>query len=322
MAIYRISHETDYHYSVPVAHSQQLLHLQPRVLAWQTIRAHALHITPPPSREKLNADFFGNPCTFLEFTQPHLRLSVSSETHIEVLSRQWPDFVQSPAWERVVQHCRYAGHAVDADLLAALVFRQESPFVRIKHVFADYAADCFTPERPLLEAANALMMKIHSEFTFDAEATQIATPLLQVLEEKRGVCQDFAHLMIACLRALGLPARYVSGYLLTEPPEGQERLIGADASHAWVSVYSPDPVRSVPAQTQARDGQQQAQMRSGAQDPGVWVDFDPTNAVLPGEGHITLGWGRDFSDVSPLRGVILGGGQPVLDVRVTVMPAD
>ncbi len=322
MAIYRISHETDYHYSVPVAHSQQLLHLQPRVLAWQTIRAHALHITPPPSREKLNADFFGNPCTFLEFTQPHLRLSVSSETHIEVLSRQWPDFVQSPAWERVVQHCRYAGHAVDADLLAALVFRQESPFVRIKHVFADYAADCFTPERPLLQAANALMLKIHSEFTFDAEATQIATPLLQVLEEKRGVCQDFAHLMIACLRALGLPARYVSGYLLTEPPEGQERLIGADASHAWVSVYSPDLVRSVAAQTQARDGQQQAQMRSGAQDPGVWVDFDPTNAVLPGEGHITLGWGRDFSDVSPLRGVILGGGQPVLDVRVTVMPAD
>jgi transglutaminase-like putative cysteine protease len=319
MAIYRISHETDYQYSVPVAHSQQLLHLQPRVLSWQKIVSHWLHITPPPTREHLSDDAFGNPCTFLEFTQPHLRLSVSSETHIEVWPRQWPDFVQSPPWERVVQYCRYAGHAVDADLLAALVFRQESPFVRIKHVFADYAADCFTPERPLLEAANALMLKIHSEFTFDAEATQIATPLLQVLEEKRGVCQDFAHLMIACLRALGLPARYVSGYLLTEPPEGQERLIGADASHAWVSVYAP-VLASAAKQAQVQGAQLQAQTQGSSGDVGVWVDFDPTNAVLPGEGHITLGWGRDFSDVSPLRGVILGGGRPVLDVRVTVMP--
>lgn len=305
MAIYRISHETDYHYSVPVPHSQQLLHLQPRVLPWQKVVSHWLHITPPPSREKLSDDFFGNPCTFLEFTQPHLRLSVSSETHIEVKPRQWPKFSQSPPWEHVVQHCRYAGHAIDEALLAALVFRQESPFIRIKHVFADYAADCFTPERPLLEAANALMLKIHEEFTFDAEATQVATPLLQVLEEKRGVCQDFAHLMIACLRALGLPARYVSGYLLTEPPEGQERLIGADASHAWVSLYAP-----IYAAGEVSD--------TGA----AWVDFDPTNAVLPGEGHISLAWGRDFSDVSPLRGVILGGGQHVLDVRVTVMPAD
>lgn len=305
MAIYRISHETDYHYSVPVPHSQQLLHLQPRVLPWQKIVSHWLHITPPPSREKLSEDFFGNPSTLLEFTQPHLRLSVSSETHIEVKARQWPDFSQSPPWEKVVQHCRYAGHAIAEELLAALVFRQESPFVRIKHVFADYAADCFTPERPLLEAANALMLKINEEFIFDAEATQVATPLLQVLEEKRGVCQDFAHLMIACLRALGLPARYVSGYLLTEPPEGQERLIGADASHAWVSLYVP--------------GYEAGAVSDAA---AVWVDFDPTNAVLPGEGHISLAWGRDFSDVSPLRGVILGGGQHVLDVRVTVMPAD
>lgn len=322
MARYRISHETDYHYSVPVPHSQQLLHLQPRLLPWQNILSHWLHITPPPTREFLDMDFFGNPCTRLEFTQPHLRLSVSAESHIEVLAREYPLFSASPAWEQVVEHCRYAGTAVTDDLLTALVFRQESPFVRIKHMFSDYAADCFSPERPLLEAVNALMLKINNEFIFDAEATQIATPLAQVLEEKRGVCQDFAHLMLACLRSLGLPARYISGYLLTEPPPGQERMIGADASHAWVAVYCPSFAAPAGSQTQQQSGQQQEQTQSGVQDAGVWVDFDPTNAVLPGTGHITLAWGRDFSDVSPLRGVILGGGQAVLDVRVTVMPAD
>jgi transglutaminase-like putative cysteine protease len=322
MASYRISHETDYHYTVPVPHSQQLLHLQPRVLPWQNIVSHWLHITPPPTREFLDTDFFGNPCTRLEFTQPHLRLSVSAESHIEVLPREYPAFASSPAWEKVVEHCRYAGTVVTDDLLSALAFRQESPFVRIKHIFADYAQDCFTPGRPVLEAANALMLKINGEFIFDAEATQVATPLAQVLEEKRGVCQDFAHLMIACLRALGLPARYISGYLLTEPPPGQERMIGADASHAWVALYCPPLAVPAAAQTQQQGGQQQRQTQGGAQSSGVWVDFDPTNAVLPGTGHITIAWGRDFSDVSPLRGVILGGGLPVMDVRVTVMPAD
>lgn len=300
MVSYRISHETDYHYSVPVPHSQQLLHLQPRLLPWQNIVSHRLHITPQPSREFLDMDFFGNPCTRLEFTHPHLRLSVAAETHIEVFSRVFPDFSATAAWEEVVEYCRYVGNEVSEDLLAALVFHQESPFVRIKHIFADYAADCFTPQRPLLDAVNALMLKINREFIFDAEATQIATPLTQVLEEKRGVCQDFAHLMLACLRSLGLPARYISGYLLTEPPPGQARMIGADASHAWVAVYCP--------------------ALSGGE--SVWVDFDPTNAVLPDTGHITVAWGRDFSDVSPLRGVILGGGQPLMDVRVTVMLAD
>jgi transglutaminase-like putative cysteine protease len=301
MARYHITHETDYHYSVPVSHSQQMLHLQPRLLPYQNIQSHSLHITPPPTRESQEVDFFGNPCTKLEFTQPHLRLSVSAESHIEVMLRPLPDFMGSAAWEEVVAHCGYSGHAISADLLAALAFRQESPFVRIKHVFSDYAADCFTPRRPVLDAARALMLKINEEFLFDAEATQIATPLTQVLEEKRGVCQDFAHLMLACLRSLGLPARYISGYLLTEPPPGQERLIGADASHAWISLYCP---------SLHGDGS------------GEWVDFDPTNAVLPGTEHITIAWGRDFSDVSPLRGVILGGGQHVLSVRVTVMPED
>lgn len=295
MALYQITHETDYLYAVPVSQSQQLLHLRPRPLPYQKLLQHELHITPQPSRENATVDYFGNPCTFLEFVRPHLRLSVSAETRIEVLAREGCDFAASPAWEQVAESCLYTGRPVSEELMAALAFRQESPFVRIKHLFSDYAMDCFTPERPLLEAANALMLKINEEFIFDVEATQIATPLTHVLEEKRGVCQDFAHLMLACLRSLGLPARYISGYLLTQPPPGQERLIGADASHAWVAVYCPEH---------------------------GWVEFDPTNAVLPGTQHITLAWGRDFSDVSPLRGIILGGGDHGMDVRVTVMPQD
>jgi transglutaminase-like putative cysteine protease len=160
-------------------------------------------------------------------------------------------------------------------------------------VFAAYAADCFSPGRPLLAAVDGLMQKIFSEFSFDAAATQVATPLLQVLEERRGVCQDFAHLMLACLRSMGLSARYISGYLLTQPPPGQPRLIGADASHAWISVYCPQH---------------------------GWVDFDPTNNIRPALEHITLAWGRDFADVSPLRGVILGGGSHDPEVQVTVLP--
>jgi transglutaminase-like putative cysteine protease len=175
----------------------------------------------------------------------------------------------------------------------------ESPYVRVKREFATYARPCFTPRRPLLDAVQALMNRIHSEFEFDPEATTVSTPVLKVLEDKRGVCQDFAHLMLSCLRSLGLGARYVSGYLLTQPPPGKPRMIGADASHAWVSVFCLDA------------------------DGGRWVDFDPTNNLIPDTEHITLAWGRDFGDVSPLRGVILGGGdEPELDVAVTVMPWD
>lgn len=298
MARYHLIHETDYHYAVPVPHSQQLLHLQARPLPWQKVLSQWLHITPSPTREASGTDAFGNPCSRLEFTQPHLRLSVSAEAHVEVLPRALPDFSRSPAWEQVAEYCRYTGEPLPEELFAALAYRQESPFVRVKHAFAGFAADCFPPGRPLLEAAQALMLKIHEEFVFDAEATQVATPLTEVLTARRGVCQDFAHLMLACMRSLGLPARYVSGYLLTEPPPGQPRLIGADASHAWVSVYCP----------------------AWCDVSGGWTDFDPTNAVIPGVGHITMGWGRDFTDVSPLRGVILGGGQHSLQVRVTVLP--
>jgi transglutaminase-like putative cysteine protease len=181
-------------------------------------------------------------------------------------------------------------------LLDASRFQFESPYVRVKHEFASYARPSFTPGRPVLDAVQALMRRIYDEFDFDPEATTVATPVLKVLAEKRGVCQDFAHLMLSCLRSQGLAARYVSGYLLTQPPPGQPRMVGADASHAWVSVFCPEL------------------------DGGRWVDFDPTNNLLPDTQHITLAWGRDFADVSPLRGVILGGDAHELDVAVTVTP--
>jgi transglutaminase-like putative cysteine protease len=254
-------------------------------------------IQPEPSYRTVSEDNFGNPCTRLEFNYPHGKLLVVAEMEVEVIARDVESqFESSLAWEELVKACSYQGHtSIDAAFLAALPFRFESPFVHLKHHFSDYAQDCFVAKRPVLLAIKALMNKIYHEFSFDPEATHIGTPLLEVLEKKRGVCQDFAHLMLACLRSLGLPARYVSGYLLTNPPEGQARLIGADASHAWISAYCPQV---------------------------GWVDFDPTNNVIPSVEHITVSWGRDFSDVSPLRGVILGGGKHDLAVRVTVMPVE
>jgi len=296
MPAYHVIHETEYRYRWPVSLSQQLLHLQPRAMPWQQVRHQSLTVSPLPVRRVDGADCFGNPCTRLEINEPHTRLQVIADMRLDVHARaRAVPFDRTDAWERVVAACSYHSVPMSAGLLDVLRFRQESPYIRIKHLFADYALQDFTPERPVLEAAAALMSRIHAEFTFDPEATQVATPLTEVLERKRGVCQDFAHLMLACLRALGLPARYVSGYLLTQPPPGQPRLIGADASHAWVSVWCPE---------------------------AGWTDFDPTNDVVPGTEHITLAWGRDFSDVSPLRGVILGGGDHELDVRVTVMPVE
>ena len=296
MPTYQIIHETEYRYSYPVSLSQQLLHLQPRAMPWQRVLAQGLAIDPAPARRLSDTDSFGHPCMRLEINAPHTRLRVRADMLIDVLPRELPVALEeSPDWRTVVDSLAYHSGPVPAERLEALKYRQESPYIRIKHRFADYARSCFPAGQPLLAGCHALMAKIHDEFTFDPNATQVATPLTKVLEDKRGVCQDFAHLMLACLRSLGIPARYVSGYLLTQPPPGQARLIGADASHAWVAVYCP---------------------RAG------WVDFDPTNNLIPGTEHITLAWGRDFSDVSPLRGVILGGGEHELDVRVTVMPEE
>lgn len=296
-ARYRVVHETEYRYSSGVSVSRQAMHLAPRICARQRTLGHRLTIDPLPTYRQECVDCFGNPLTRIEIDHPHRALLVVAESEVTIAARgQLRDPADSPAWETVAEHHAYhAGRAPDAAVLEACRFRADSPFVRAGAELFDFARPHFAPGTPLLVAVCQLMHAIHRQFRFDTEATQIATPLLEVLARRRGVCQDFAHLMIGCLRALGLPARYVSGYLLTAPPPGQPRLIGADASHAWVSVHCP---------------------RNG------WVDFDPTNDVLPDLGHVTIAWGRDFGDVSPLRGVILGGGAHELDVRVTVLPLD
>ena len=294
-AHYQILHDTCYHYDSPVSLAQQLAHLWPRECAWQRCTEQQLLISPPPIARRDELDVFGNPLTRLAFERPHDELQVNARLTIEVLARPTLDFNQSPAWELTRDALTYSSQPLSADLLEACRYRFQSPYVHLKRSFVEFSQSCFPPGQPLLLGVQALMQKIFSEFTFDAEATQVATPLVEVLERRRGVCQDFAHLMLACVRSRGLAARYVSGYLLTQPPPGQPRLIGADASHAWVSVFC--PVLG-------------------------WVDFDPTNNVQPALEHITLAWGRDFSDVSPLRGVILGGGNHDPEVRVTVMPLD
>lgn len=294
-ARYQIFHDTHYHYDSPVSLAQQLAHLWPRVCDWQRCTAQALLISPEPTTRRDELDVFGNPLTCLAFERPHDELLVNAELTVEVLARPILDFTQSPAWEATRNALTYSSQPLSPQVLEACRYRFESPYVHLKRNFVEFSESCFPPGRPLLLGVQALMEKIFSEFTFDAEATQVATPLVEVLERRRGVCQDFAHLMLACVRSRGLAARYISGYLLTQPPPGQPRLIGADASHAWVSVFC--PVLG-------------------------WVDFDPTNNVQPALEHITLAWGRDFSDVSPLRGVILGGGNHDPEVRVTVMPLD
>ena len=294
-ARYRVIHETEYRYESTVSVSRQALHLAPQPTPHQCCLSHALRIEPVPTHRIDEIDCFGNPLTRLEIDQPHRELFVAAEMEIEVAAHiDHLDQDDSPAWEDAVARYAYsAGRAPETLALEASVYRCESPFIRFDSDLADFARDCFAPGTPLLRACTHLMSKIYSGFRFDNTATQIATPLAEVLEKRHGVCQDFAHLMIGCLRALGLPARYVSGYLLTTTPPGQPRMIGADASHAWVSVCCPQH---------------------------GWVDFDPTNNVLPDMSHITLAWGRDFGDVSPLRGIILGGGEHELKVRVTVTP--
>lgn len=287
---YHILHETQYQYAWPVSNSRQLLHLTPREANRQHVVSHRIDIDPVPVERDQRLDYFGNVIEQIAITTPHETLSVSARSVVDVTPRETGELPASPPWEMVRDRLRQVG---PAPLLEPCQFLYASPHIEPLAALARYARLDFRRDRPLSEAADALMHRIHRDFEFDPEATTVGTPLETLLKERRGVCQDFAQFMIGCLRSLGLPARYVSGYLLTQPPPGQPRLIGADASHAWVSVYCPLV---------------------------GWMDFDPTNGVQPDEQHITVGWGRDFVDVTPMRGVILGGGEHSVEVRVTVMP--
>lgn len=301
MQFYELLHDTTYRYTSPVLLSQQVAHLRPRESLRQRLVSYVLEIDPAPAQRRERTDFFGNPVSCFSLYAPHDRLTVRARSRVGVLAPDWPAPAASLPWEAARDYLLDAlsGHApLQAEARDAGQYRFASPFVALGAEaarYADYALQSFTPERPLLEAAAALSARIHADFRFDPAATDVATPVAQVFAARRGVCQDFSQLMIACLRSLGLAARYVSGYLLTEPPPGQARLVGADASHAWVGVWC----------------------------PGVgWVEFDPTNDMQPGDGHITLAWGRDYGDVCPLRGVILGGAGHAAEVAVTVMPVE
>jgi len=289
----KVVHETHYSYQSPVVFSQQLLHLKPRELAWQSLASFRLEIAPQPTDVTERQDYFGNPVASFVIASPHAQLSVRSESLVRVTART--DVLAgraTAAWETLRDRLHSFG---EQPLLEAAQFLYESPQVELLRELASYAAPSFAPDRGMLECVRELARRIHADFKFDPSATSVSTPLREVLANRRGVCQDFAHLMIGCLRTFGLPARYVSGYILTAPPPGRPRLIGADASHAWVSAYCP---------------------------PLGWVDVDPTNDCLVDDEHVTLAWGRDFSDVPPLRGVILGGDEQELKVAVTVLPID
>lgn len=290
---YRIRHETLYRYAADVAHSHHLLHLVPRPAPYQECLEHEIDIQPPPQRRVQEIDAFGNPMVRVELAQPHRELRVTSQMQIEVHSRPAVPPGTTEPWERVRDSFAYRGAWPSHDQLDAARFRHESPHVRVKQAFTDYSADCFAPGQPLLDCAEKLSSKLHREIEYSPGTTTIGTSATEILETRRGVCQDFAHFMISCLRSRGLPARYVSGYLRTHTPGEESKLVGDGASHAWVSVWSP---------------------------PYGWIDFDPTNGCFAGTDHVAVAWGRDFGDVSPLRGVILGGAEHQLSVVVTVEP--
>jgi len=293
---YRVEHRTTYRYSEPVMLSHQQLHLTPCHLAYQRTQAHEVTITPAPTYRRERTDPFGNPVTEIAIESAHSRLEIVARSTVEVGAREVSKADKTTAWEIVREALAYrAGWCPDPEALEATQFLFESPHARVKRDLRAFASDCFTPGRPVLDAAQALMGKIHTEFKFDADATTTTTPVMTFFKQKRGVCQDFTHFMISCLRSTGIAARYVSGYLVTRPAPGKQRPMGAEASHAWVALFVPG---------------------SG------WIELDPTNNVLPSSEHITLGWGRDFSDVTPLRGVINGGGEQTLAVKVTVETDD
>jgi transglutaminase-like putative cysteine protease len=287
---YEITHRTIYSYATDVSVSHHVARLTPRTTASQRCVAHELAIDPNPALVTHHDDYFGNRTAFFTVASAHRKLSVTSHSRVEVLPHEAPLAVNTPPWETVRDSFPGNGASMPPEIWE-YVFT--SSLVPRLPALADYAAESFVAGRPLLDAVLDLMARLHRDFKFDPKATTVATPLEQVIRNRRGVCQDFAHFQIGCLRALNLPARYVSGYMETMPPPGKPKLAGADASHAWVQVFVP-----------------------GA----GWVDVDPTNNLLPSDRHIITAWGRDFDDVSPIRGVIVGGGKHELSVGVDVIP--
>lgn len=286
---YKVTHTTEYDYSESVGLSYNEARLLPRSCPHQVLISSILEIAPQEADYRMREDFFGNQVAYFSIQQPHQTFTVTAISEVMLYSRPAQlDFTQGMPWEAVRDSI---WQQPGPDSLDARQFALDSPFVVAGPELAAYARPSFPPDRSLVEAVHDLMQRIHRDFIFDPEFTTLATPLATVLEHRRGVCQDFAHLAIGCLRSQGLAARYVSGYIETLPPPGKEKLVGADASHAWFSVYVPEQ---------------------------GWLDFDPTNNQVPTDQHIVVGWGRDYGDVTPLKGVIFGGHNHELKVSVEV----
>lgn len=290
---YQLNHLTRYDYSGPATLSHNEARILPRQLPWQACTNTQLTISPSPTGLRERQDFFGNRVAYFAIESVHNSLEVRISSEVETRPRPGPDFFSGAAWEEAAAEMACAVRTGNRDSIEARLFVLDSPFIVRQSILSDYARASFGSGRYLRDALLELNQRIFDEFIYDEDSTTLATPLREVLQHKRGVCQDFAHLLIGCLRSMGLAARYVSGYMETTPPPGQEKLLGADATHAWVAAFIPG---------------------------WGWQEVDPTNGCIPDERYITLGWGRDFADVTPLKGVMTGGGKHKLKVAVDVMP--
>jgi transglutaminase-like putative cysteine protease len=289
---YSINHRTWYAYAEPAPICHNLLHLAPRDTQRQVCAEYRIRITPEPAFTARRTDWFGNAVDYFSIEGTHSGLEVTTESIVEVapLGASWA--TGSPPWETVAKQLSGVGPASD---LTVFQLSLSSPRIRISRELVDYARPSFEAGRPIVDAVLSLSERIYRDFCFDPKATTVRTPMEELLRLRRGVCQDFAHLAVGCVRSMGLPARYVSGYLRTIPPAGKPRLIGADASHAWASAYC------------GRLG---------------WIDFDPTNNSLAGDSHISVAWGRDYGDVCPIQGIFVGGGEHSMGVSVDVIPVE
>lgn len=286
---YAISHISKYKYSDPVSLSHNEIYLSFSDNARQQCLSSDIVISPDPSFISRRKDFFGNLFSVFTIEDHHLELNISAKSRIRIFPRGLPDFSLTPPWESVATRLRFPK---TSDAIFASQFLFDSPFVKTFGEARAFTLESFPPGRPLLEGVRDLTRRIHSDSVYEPNATTVSTPVQEFFRSRRGVCQDFAHLEIACLRSIGLAARYVSGYLETTPPPGQEKLVGADASHAWIAVFVPDI---------------------------GWIDVDPTNDLFPMDRHLTLAWGRDYGDVTPIKGIVLGGGKHEISVSVDVL---
>lgn len=288
---YHIIHSTICQYDSPVSVCHYHAKLIPRRLPFQNCPWHEMSIRPEPLHRYVRQDAYGNATMYFEIEGSHEELEVISKSYVELDPYPVPNVDLSPRWEMIRDACQSETWNTAA---AASEFVCESPLIRTNSELRAYALQCFPQNEPVLRGVMTLCHRIYTDFTFDPTATHAATPIEEAWAKKRGVCQDYAQVMIASLRSIGLPARYVSGYLETLPPPGKQKLVGADASHAWLSVWCGETLG--------------------------WIDVDPTNDILPSMRHVTLAWGRDYSDVSPLRGVTLGAGNQKILVAVDVLP--